>query len=49
MNEWSLPKLRQYLIDQGIVASISVEHLRTLLRQRGVRWRRTKPGKNRTI
>lgn len=45
MNEWSLPKLRQYLIEQGIVASISIEHLRTLLRSCRVRWRRTKTWK----
>jgi transposase len=45
MNEWSLPKLRQYLIEQGLVTSISIEHLRTLLRQRRVRWRRTKTWK----
>ncbi len=45
LNEWSLPKLRQYLIEQGLVKSISVEHLRHLLRQRGVRWRRTKTWK----
>ena len=45
MNEWSLPKLRQYLIEQSVVTSISIEHLRTLLRQRGVRWRRTKTWK----
>ena len=45
MTEWSLPKLREYLIEQEIVASISVEHLRRLLRERGVRWRRTKTWK----
>jgi transposase len=45
MNEWSLPKLRQYLIEQGVVGSISIEHLRTLLRSRRVRWRRTKTWK----
>jgi len=45
MTEWSLPKLRAYLIEQSIVASISIEHLRRLLRQRGVRWRRTKTWK----
>jgi hypothetical protein len=45
MNEWSLPKLRQYLIEQGVVAAISLEHLRTRLRQRGVRRRRTKTWK----
>lgn len=48
LNEWSLPKLRQYLIEQGIVPSISIEHLRQLLRQRGVRWRRTKTWKEST-
>jgi transposase len=45
MTEWSLPKLRTYLIEQGIVTSISIEHLRTLLRSRRVRWRRTKTWK----
>jgi len=45
LTEWSLPKLRQYLIEQGVVTSISIEHLRTLLRQRRVRWRRTKTWK----
>jgi hypothetical protein len=45
LTEWSLPKPRQYLIEQGVVRSISVEHLRQLLRQRGVRWRRTKTWK----
>jgi len=45
LTEWSLPKLRQYLIEQRVVKSISIEHLRQLLRQRGVRWRRTKTWK----
>jgi transposase len=45
MTEWSLPKLRAYLIEQRIVASISLEHLRTLLRRCRVRWRRTKTWK----
>ena len=40
-----LPKLRACLIEQNIVASISIEHLRRLLRQRGVRWRCTKTWK----
>jgi len=48
LNEWSLPKLRQYLIEQGVVKSISIEHLRQLLRQREVRWRRTKTWKEST-
>ena len=42
MNPWSLAKLRQYLIEQKIVADISVAWLRVLLREAGVRWRRTK-------
>lgn len=48
MNEWSLAKLRAYLIEQKILASISVEHLRTLLRERKVRRRRTKTWKEST-
>lgn len=42
MNQWSLAKLRQYLIEQKIVADISLSWLRALLREAGVRWRRTK-------
>ena len=45
MTQWSLAKLREYLISQKIVASISLEWLRTLLRRCGVRWRRTKTWK----
>jgi len=48
MNEWSLPKLREYLMAEGVVASISLDHLRTLLRQRKVHWRRTKTWKEST-
>lgn len=48
MNCWSLPKLRLYLIEQGIVASISVSWLREILRQRAVRLRRTKTWKDST-
>jgi transposase len=48
LNEWSLSKLREYLIEQAVVTSISLEHLRQLLRQRGVRWRRTKTWKEST-
>lgn len=42
MTHWSLPKLRDYLIEQKIIVSISLEWLRTLLRRAGVRWRRTR-------
>jgi transposase len=48
MNRWSLAKLRAYLVAQGIVGGISLEWLRTLLRRRKVRWRRTKTRKEST-
>jgi transposase len=46
MSVWSLPKLRDYLIAQKIVPSISVEGLRQILWQRKVRWRHTKTWKD---
>jgi len=45
MTVWSLPKLRDYLIEQGIVESISIEWLRQILRRHRVRWRHTKTWK----
>jgi len=48
MNCWSLPKLRAYLIEQRIVAGISISWLREILRQRKVRWRHTKTWKDST-
>lgn len=45
MTQWSLTKLRQYLIEQQLIPSISLEWLRILLRRCGVRWRRTKTWK----
>lgn len=48
MTQWSLPKLRQYLIEQKVVASISVEWLRQLLRRYHIRLRRTKTWKEST-
>jgi transposase len=48
MNQWSMPKLREYLIQQRVVASISVEWLRQLLRRYKVRLRRTKTWKDST-
>ena len=48
LSVWSLPKLRAYLIEQRIVAGISLEWLRQILRQRGIRWRRTKSWKEST-
>jgi len=48
MSVWSLAKLRDYLIEQKIVAAISLEWLRQILRQRHVRWRRTQTWKEST-
>lgn len=45
MSVWSLAKLRDYLPEQGIIASISLEWLRQILRSRGIRWRHTKTWK----
>ena len=48
MQQWSLPKLRTYLIEQKIVPSISVEWLRQLLHRSKIRLRRTKTWKEST-
>lgn len=48
MSVWSLAKLRAYLIEQKIVASISLEWLRQLLRRQRIRWRHTKTWKEST-
>jgi transposase len=48
MTRWSLAKLRDYLVEQTIVARISCEWLRVLLHRLGVRWRRTKTWKEST-
>ena len=48
MSVWSLAKLREYLVAQQIVPSISVERLRQILRDRRVRWRHTKTWKDST-
>lgn len=45
MSVWSLPKLRDYLLAQKIVGSISIESLRRILRQRRINWRHTKTWK----
>jgi transposase len=45
MQQWSLPKLHDYLIEQKIVPSISIEWLRQLLQRAHVRLRRTKTWK----
>lgn len=46
MTVWSLPKLRQYLQQQHIIGSISLEWLRQLLRRHKIRWRHTKTWKD---
>jgi transposase len=48
MKQWSLPKLRQYLIEQKIVVSISIRWLGEILRRYKVRLRRTKTWKEST-
>lgn len=48
MTRWSLTKLRDYLVEQEVIARISCAWLRTLLRRLGVRWRRTKTWKEST-
>jgi transposase len=46
MTQWSLSKLREYLVSQKIVADISLDWLHTLLVRFGIRWRRTKTWKD---
>jgi len=46
MTVWSLQKLREYLMEQKIIPSISLEWLRQLLRRRRIRWRHTKTWKD---
>lgn len=48
MTQWSLSKLREYLVSQKIIAGVSLEWLRQLLRRHGIRWRRTKTWKHST-
>jgi transposase len=48
LQQWSLPKLRTYLIEQKIVPSISLEWLRQLLHRAKIRLRRTKTWKEST-
>ncbi len=48
MTQWSLAKLRQYLIEQKVIAHISLRWLAVILRRYGVRLRRTKTWKEST-
>jgi len=45
MTQWSLAKLREYLVTQQVISRISLEWLRCLLRRCRVRWRHTKTWK----
>ena len=45
MTHWSLSKLREYLVGQGVLSTISLNWLRTLLLRFGIRWRHTKTWK----
>jgi transposase len=45
MTQWSLSKLREYLISQRIVGRISLEWLRTILKRCEINWRHTKTWK----
>jgi transposase len=44
-THWSLPKLRDHLIESGVVASISHEGVRQVLAERGISFQRTKTWK----
>jgi transposase len=46
MSVWSLSKLRDYLVEQGIVDSIAIEWLRQILRRHKIHWRHTKTWKD---
>jgi transposase len=47
-TRWSLAKLRAYLIEAGVVESISPETVRKILAERGVSFQRTKTWKEST-
>jgi transposase len=44
-STWSLSKLADYLVDEGVVEDISHERLRTMLREQGVSFQRIKTWK----
>jgi transposase len=48
MTQWSLGKLRAYLVGQKIISHISLDWLHTLLVRFGIRWRHTKTWKQST-
>jgi transposase len=44
-SAWSLTKLAEYVVDTGVVASVSRESIRQILRSGGIRWQATKTWK----
>lgn len=42
-TNWSLSKLKQYLIDEKIIENISLETLRTILKSNDISFQKTKP------
>ncbi len=44
-TEWSLPKLRSFIMSNNYVESISIETIRRILNEQGVRYRHTKTWK----
>jgi transposase len=48
MTQWSLSKLREYLVSQRIIRHISLEWLRTVLKRCEINWRHTKTWKEST-
>jgi transposase len=46
MSVWSLEKLREYLVEQEILPSISLEWLRQILRRCRIHWRHSKTWKD---
>jgi transposase len=43
---WSLTKLKDYIVNQGYVESISIETIRQILKENGIRYRHTKTWKD---
>ncbi len=46
LSTWSLAKLADFLVAEGVVDDISHEGLRVLLREEGVSFQRVKPGRS---
>ena len=44
-TEWSLEKIRMYLIKKGIVKTISINTIRRILNEKGITYKRTKTWK----